>query len=111
MITRIIELSCDHKDCDTAYKPSVDELTSLQLTRVGSTVAGWTRQGDLDFCPQHRREDRVDAVRRLVGQRLTDAQIGLRLGLSRAAVQSVRAANGIPAGQGRVGRPTGGGGR
>lgn len=106
MITRIIELSCDHDGCDVAYRPSVQELTSLRLTRIGSTVTGWTRRDDLDFCPEHRREDRVDAVRRLVGLRLTDTQIGQRLGLHRTVVQQVRAAHGIAPGLGRVGRPS-----
>lgn len=106
MITRIIELSCDHFDCDAAYKPSIDELISLRLTRIGSAVCGWTQQGGLDFCPAHRRETRVDAIRRLASQRLTDGQIGQRLGISRAAVQKIRAAEGIAPGLGRVGRPS-----
>jgi hypothetical protein len=106
VITRIIELSCDQGDCDVAYQPSVQEQTSLQLTRVGSTVCGWTRQDGLDFCPDHRREDRADDVRRLAALRLTDAQIGQRLGLHRAVVQQVRAAHGIAPGLGRVGRPS-----
>jgi hypothetical protein len=106
VITRIIELSCDHEDCDVAYQPSAQEQTSLSLTRVGSTVCGWTRQDRRDYCPEHRRADRADAVRRLVGLRLTDAQIGARLGLHRTVVQQIRAAHGIAPGLGRVGRPS-----
>jgi hypothetical protein len=106
VITRIVELSCDHDGCDVAYQPSVQEQTSLRLTRVGSTVCGWTQQGGLDFCPGHPRETRVDAVRRLAGLRLTDGLIGQRLGISRAQVQTIRAHNGIPPGLGRVGRPS-----
>lgn len=110
MITRIIELSCDHDGCDVAYRPSIDELTSLKLTRIGSMVAGWTRDQGIDLCPDHRRESRADAVRRLAGLRLTDVQIGARLGLNRAIVQRIRAEHGIAPGLGRVGRPSGGGG-
>lgn len=106
MITRIIELSCDHDGCDVAYQPSIQEQTSLRLTRVGSAVLGWTRQGGLDYCPEHRHEEQADAVRRLAGQRLTDTQIGQRLGLHRAHVQKIRADHGIAAGLGRVGRPS-----
>lgn len=106
MITRIIELSCDHDGCDVAYAPSVQEQTSLRLTRVGSTVAGWTQQDGHDYCPGHRRESRADAIRRLAGQRLTDTQIGQRLGLHRAHVQKIRADHGIAPGLGRVGRPS-----
>lgn len=105
VITRIIELSCDHDGCDNAYAPSVQELTSLRLTRIGSVVAGWTRRNGLDYCPDHRREDRTDAVRRLAGLGLTDDKIGLRLGCHRAVVQKIRADAGIPPGLGRVGRP------
>lgn len=112
MITRIIELSCDHDGCTVAYAGSLQELVSLRLTRIGSTVAGWTREDGFDFCPEHRRERRVDAVRRLAGQRLNDSQIGQRLGMHRAHVQKVRADHGIAPGLGRVGRPsTVGGGR
>lgn len=106
MITRIIELSCDDDGCDVAYQPSAQEQTSLRLTRIGSTVCGWTRRDGLDYCPDHRREDRADVVRRLAGQRLTDAQIGQRLGLHRTVVQQIRAAHGIAPGLGRVGRPS-----
>lgn len=110
MISRIVELSCDHKDCDVAYQASSQELTSLRLTRIGSAVYGWTRRDGLDYCPDHRREDRADAVRRLAGQRLTDTQIAERLGLHRTTVQQIRADHGIPPGQGRVGRPSFAGG-
>lgn len=106
MITRLIELSCDHDGCDVAYQPSLQESTSLRLTRVGSTVHGWTRHDGLDYCPDHRRQDRADAVRRLAAQRLTDAQIGQRLGLHRAQVQQIRSDHGIAPGLGRVGRPS-----
>jgi len=106
VITRIIELSCDHPGCDVAYLPSVQELTDLRLTRVGSAVAGWTQQGGLDFCPEHRRETRVDRVRELAAKGLTDGQIGLRLGMHRTQVQKVRSDNGIGPGLGRTGRPS-----
>jgi hypothetical protein len=106
VITRIVELSCDHDGCDVAYQPSGQEQTSLRLTRVGSTVTGWTRQDGLDYCPEHRREDTADAIRRLAGQRLNDTQIGQRLGLHRAYVQKIRADRGIAPGLGRVGRPS-----
>lgn len=106
MITRIIELSCDHDGCDVAYAPSIYEMTSLRLTRVGSAVFGWTQEDGRDYCPEHRRESRADAVRRLAGQRLTDTQIGQRLGMHRANVQKIRAEHGIAPGLGRVGRPS-----
>lgn len=106
MITRIIELSCDHDGCDVAYAPSMQEQTSLRLTRIGSTVFGWTRHEGQDYCPDHRRESRADAVRRLAGQRLTDGRIAQRLGLNRATVQKIRRDHGIAPGLGRVGRPS-----
>lgn len=106
MITRIIELSCDHDGCTVAYAPSPQELELVRLTRIGSIAAGWTRHEGFDFCPDHRRETRADAVRRLAGKRLTDAQIGQRLGLNRATVQKIRADHGIAAGLGRTGRPS-----
>lgn len=106
MITRIIELSCDQDGCDFAYAPSLQEQVSLRLTRIGSTVCGWTRLDGLDYCPEHRREDRADAVRQLAAERLNDIQIGQRLGLSAAHVQKTRAQHGIAAGLGRVGRPS-----
>lgn len=105
MITRYVELSCDDEDCTNAYAASPQELTSVQLTRVGSMVHGWTRNEGRDYCPEHRRESRADAVRRLAGERLNDSEIGRRLGLSRYWVQRTRAEHGIPPGQGRVGRP------
>ena len=106
MITHIIELSCDHDGCDLAYAPSIQEQVSLRLTRIGSMAHGWTRHDGFDFCPEHRRETRVDQVRRLAGQRLNDTQIGKRLGINRATVQKIRADNGIPSGLGRTGRPS-----
>jgi hypothetical protein len=106
VITRIIELSCDHDSCDAAYGPSPDELTSLRLTRVGATIAGWTRDRDRDYCPDHPRADLTDRIRTLAGQRLTDAEIGQRLGVSRATVYAHRSRHDIPAGLGRVGRPS-----
>lgn len=107
-ITRIIELSCDFDDCDVAYAPSFEELTSLKLTRVGSIFAGWTQKDGDDFCPAHPQQDeRVERIRALVGQKLNDSQIGRRLGLPRHAVQKLRSANGIRSGLGRVGRPSG----
>jgi hypothetical protein len=110
VITRIIELSCDHDDCNAAYPPSLQESTSLRLTRIGSAVYGWTRHDGHDYCPDHRRESRADAVRRLAGQRLTDTQIGERLGLHRTHVQKIRADHRIAPGLGRVGRPSFAGG-
>lgn len=106
MITRIIELSCDHPDCDIAYAPSALEQTSLRLTRVGSIMVGWTRRDGRDYCPDHSRDDRVEQVRKLAGLRLNDTQIGQRLGISRGYVQRIRASHGIGSGLGRVGRPT-----
>lgn len=108
MITRIIELSCDHTGCETAYAPNPQELTSLQLTRVGSAVAGWTLAEGKDYCPEHRPAGIVDRIRELAAKRLTDGQIASRLGLARATVQKYRSDNGIPAGLGRVGRPSSG---
>lgn len=99
MITRVIELSCDEDGCDVAYQPSVEECTSLPLTRVGSAVCGWTQQGGLDFCPDHRRETRADKVRGLARRGLTDAEIGERIGIGRTQVQKIRAAHRIPPGR------------
>jgi hypothetical protein len=106
VITRYIELSCDHEDCSSACAASPQELTSLQLTRVGSMVHGWTRHDGSDYCPDHRREELADAIRKLAGQRLTDGQIGKRLGLGLTRVQRIRAEHGIAPGLGRVGRPS-----
>ena len=108
MITRFIELSCDHDGCDVAYAPSLMESTSLQLTRVGSTVTGWTRSGGRDYCPTHKPLGLADRIRELAGKRLTDGQIAERLGVNRATVQQVRSANRISPGLGRVGRPSSG---
>lgn len=98
MITRVIELSCDEAGCDVAYQPSIEELTSLRLTRVGSTIAGWTQQGGLDYCPGHRRETRADKVRALAGQGMNDTLIGERLGIHRTQVVKIRAEHRIDAG-------------
>lgn len=105
MITHYIELSCDHEDCTNAYAATPHELTSLQATRVGSMVHGWTRHDGRDHCPEHRRESRADQVRRLAAERLTDSEIGRRLGVTRDRVLRIRTEHGIPPGQGRVGRP------
>lgn len=106
MITRYVELSCDEPDCSNAYAASPLEVTSVQATRVGSMVHGWTRHEGRDYCPDHRHESQADAVRRLAGQGLNDTQIGRQLNIRRDRVFRVRAENGIEPGQGRVGRPT-----
>lgn len=111
MITLIVELSCDEDGCDVGYAPSIDELTSVKRTRVGAVIAGWTRAGGKDFCPGHKRTERADRVRELAGQGLTDRLIGERLGVSRFVVQQIRKQHEISPGQGRTGRPSGGGGR
>lgn len=80
MIRAIVELSCDDDGCDIAYSPSFTEIESVSLTRVGATIAGWTRADGMDQCPAHAREDhRAARVRELVGRRMTDGQIGVRL--------------------------------
>lgn len=107
MITRYIELSCDQDDCTNAYGASPTEITSLRLTRIGALVHGWTRHDSRDYCPDHGRVDELVAtIRRLAADRLTDVQIAERVGIDRTTVQKTRAANGIPAGLGRVGRPS-----
>lgn len=105
MITMIVELSCDEQDCHNAYVPSITELTSIRATRIGSMIVGWTRSRDKDYCPEHRQPNKVDQIRTLAGQRLTDKQIGVQLGVTGARVQQIRKAHGIAPGQGRVGRP------
>jgi hypothetical protein len=106
VITRIIELSCDYDECDVAYAPNPQEMTSLRLTRIGSMIAGWTRADGKDFCPEHPQTGLVDRIRQLAGQRLTDGEIAARLGISRTTANGLRRANNIPPGLGRVGRPS-----
>lgn len=106
MITTYIELSCDHDGCTTAYAPSVTEVTSVQATRVGSVIAGWTRRDGLDYCPEHAAEAEpptVARVRELAAKGLGDAQIGAQLGMERGGVQKLRKRYGIPGR--RPGRP------
>lgn len=101
MITLVVELSCDHDGCDTAYAPSVEELTSVQLTRVGATIAGWMRRDKQDLCPQHSQtgeSPEVSQVRALAGQGRNDSQIATVVGRPRWWVQQLRAKHGIKAG-------------
>jgi hypothetical protein len=105
VITHYVELSCDERDCSNAYAASPLEVTSVQATRVGSLVHGWTRHEGRDYCPEHRRESREEQVRRLAGQGWNDSRIGAQLGIRRWQVQKIRSAHGIEPGQGRVGRP------
>jgi hypothetical protein len=111
VITRIIELSCDHGECTVAYAPTPQEMTSLRLTRIGSLIAGWTRVDGQDFCPEHPQTHLVDRIRQLAGQGLTDGHIAARLDICRTTVQKLRGANNIRPGLGRVGRPSHGFGR
>jgi len=102
----IVELSCDHDGCDVAYAPTIPEMTSIKDTRIGSMVAGWTRVGAQDYCPEHPQTTRIDAIRALAGKGRTDDQIAGELDLSRNTVLKLRRGAGIPAGIGRVGRPS-----
>jgi hypothetical protein len=49
----------------------------------------------------------VDRIRELAAKKLTDAEIAAALGVPRTTVGSLRRANGIAPGLGRVGRPGG----
>ena len=105
MITRYIELSCDHDGCDVAYAPAVDEITSVSKTRIGSLVAGWTRADGRDYCPDHQAPI-VAELRELAAMRLSDDQIAYQLRVHRNTVLRLRKDNGIKPGLGRVGRPS-----
>lgn len=105
MITMIVELSCDHDDCDVAYAPSAEEMTSVKATRVGATIAGWTRVDGNDYCPTHAAEPPLVAlVRQLAAKGRNDSEIAAFMDRPRWWVQQTRAKHGIKPGV-RPGRP------
>lgn len=111
-LQRQSRIACDINPCpQTGPWVDVDGMTPGAGRWTAWRAArdlGWERDDYGDHrCPAHsRRTQRAARITALVAEGLRDQAIGQRLGLTRGAVQHIRATLGI-AGQ-RPGRPSGG---
>lgn len=96
MIVTYFLATCDYDGCPAMWPADGRVMDSRRVLWQQAKAHGWARDYESLLCPDHAPDaDLINVIRRLAGT-MSDAKIGVRVGMTRWRVQEIRRKLSIP---------------